>query len=469
MRKYIIPLLLGAIFYTSCPTDTGEFSVPVSPVQVVRSAIPGDLMGMVHAGDRSDEVEREYALLNELGVQWMLTDFSWNSIEGTEGVWTENYFDAYTNNGKDHEKKILAILDYDVGWIHDGNHDSDDHGNAGDDRFTDGAGHKYIAISEIPFFIEYVKKTVYHYQDRVDAWCIWNEPNLEQFWRGTQLEFFELTKATVAAIRKVDPDAFIIGGAFNTLVSEDWVRGFFEFDPDMIENINAIAYHPYTIGPGSTANMYNYFKKIVSEYGFGDKIWVTEVGYPTYDKAPRPADRYGTDILEANMPETVMQTIVLLTANGAQRLFWYHLFDPKPEDQDDTDSEDWFGLIKRDLAWTWKGGAVAYRLAAKNIPGTVCKIPERAGLSDAIQAYYFEGSDGRHTLVIWNNINTAKDVQVYLPGVNQKVYNLATGEAASIGETSTYTLKTKDGVNHFIQFFTWENPGSSLPPRISAN
>ncbi|MDR2247698.1 MAG: hypothetical protein LBE17_13675 [Treponema sp.] len=451
MRNNALALLLGALVFSSCPAGTGA---AYDPARIVRSAIPGDLLGMVHAGS-SDEAGREYALLDELGVRWMLTDFSWSSIQPQKEAWNLDAFAAYADNGETGGKKILAVLDYDTPWLH-----------------PEGSGYDGPVIKgpdERALFCAYVKKTVERYKDRVDAWCIWNEPNLQpRFWAsaGTKDDFFALTKAAAAAVREADPEAFIVGGAFNTLASEDWVRGM--FTSGAMDRIDAIAYHPYMTGPGATANLYIRFKDLVSEYGFGDKIWITEVGYPTYDAPPRPAGRYGTDILEADMPETVMQTIVLLAVNGARRIFWYHLFDPRPEAQDNADSEDWFGLVKRDAAWTWKGGAAAYRLAAQNIPGRVCKTPEREGLPDFIQAYYFEGSDGRHALVIWNDINVAEGVGVCLPGTNQKVYNLASGEAAAIGETSTYTLKAKDGDNHFIRFFTWENPGSLPPPRISA-
>jgi hypothetical protein len=462
MRKHTVPLLTAVFLFFSCPVDSGG---KFKPEQLVRTGIAGDLMGMVHAGSRYDKADDEYALLDTLGVQWMLTDFSWSDIENSEGAWTWSKYDAYVVNGKSHGKKILAILDYDVEWIHDGTHDSDGPGSNGDDPFADGKSHKYIARSEIPFFVTYVKKTVRRYQNLVDAWCIWNEPNLsDRFWRGTMEEFFELTKAAAAAIREVDPDAFIIGGAFNTLASEEWVRGI--FTSGAMAQIDAIAYHPYMTGPGPTVNVFNKFKRIVADYDFEDKIWVTEVGYPTYNSPSIPSGRYGTDVLEANMPETVMQTIVLLTAEGARRIFWYHLFDPS--NQNNGDSEDWFGLVKNDF--TLKGGAEAYRLAAQYIPGAICKTPERHDLSDLIQAYYFEGY-GRHALVVWNTAGVvAKDVRVYLPGTNQKVHDLATGEAKPIEKTSTYTLKSKDGVNNVIQFFTWDNPDPSQPfqpPRIS--
>jgi beta-glucosidase/6-phospho-beta-glucosidase/beta-galactosidase len=88
-------------------------------------------MGMVHAGGRP-EVEAEYALLDEMGVEW---------------------------------PPLIA------------------------------------SEEERALFREYVEKTVEHYKDRVDAWCIWNEPNLQpRFWvsEGTKEQIFDLTKAAAA-------------------------------------------------------------------------------------------------------------------------------------------------------------------------------------------------------------------------------------------------------------------------------
>jgi hypothetical protein len=409
-------------------------------------------MGMVHAGGRP-EVEKEYALLDELGVEWMLTDFSWNSIQPARETWNLDAFKPYADNARIYGKKILAILDYDTAWLHEGK-----------DSKPDGpliAGEEDRAL-----FCEYVERTVAHYKDRVDAWCIWNEPNLQpRFWAaaGTKEQFFDLTKAAAAAIRKTDPDAVIVGGAFNTLVSEEWVRGI--FTSGAMARIDVIAFHPYMPGSGPTANIYKNFKNIVSDYGFGDKIWVTEVGYPTHG-------HYGTEVDEDDMPETVMQTIVLLAAEGADRLFWYELFDHGAGGSPD-DAEHWFGLVNgtmKDGEFQKRKGAAAYRLCARNIPGKTCKIPEQEGLPSSIKTYYFEGGNGSHALVVWNEITVARDIQVYLPGKDQKVYDLESGASKLIssGETSNYTLTVKDQAgNHYIRFFTWENSDLSRPPRVS--
>ena len=445
MRSPIFFLLAGVLLFSSCPDNPEE-----TPNPLIRSGIPEDFMGMVHAGSRYDKAAEEYALLDDLGVRWMLTDFSWSSIQPGKDTWNLDAFKVYADRGKAQGKKILAILDYDVGWIHDGTHS--------DDPYNDKAGHGYISESEIPLFCAYVEKTVAHYKDRVDAWCIWNEPNLTRFWTGTREEFFALTKAAAAAIRRADPDAFIIGGALNTLAGKEWVQGLFR--SGAMEQADAVAFHPYMPSPGPTVNVFNNFKALVSEYGFGDKIWVTEVGYPTHGS-------YGTEVDEDKMPETVLLTLTLLTAAGADRILWYELFD-HGDAADKSDSENWFGLINRDN-FEKRKGAFAYRLFARNIPGTDCKIPERQGLPDSLRAYYFESPGGRCTLIVWNEtVVIPRQVEVYLPGSDQRVYDIATGESTPMGKTGRYTLKTADGVNHYIRFFTWEKNGTSEEPRISS-
>jgi beta-glucosidase/6-phospho-beta-glucosidase/beta-galactosidase len=218
MRKHTVPLLTAAFLFFSCPVDNGG---KFEPEQLVRTGIPGDLMGMVHAGSRYDKATDEYGLLDRLGVQWMLTDFSWSNIEPSENSWNLDAYKTYAENGKSHGKKILAILDYDTGWLHSGYNGPIIRGEA-----------------EIEKFCTYVKATVGRYKDQVDAWCIWNEPNLQpRFWANRDSSglidgnearnaFFELTKAAAEAIREVDPAACIIGGAFNPLASEAWVREF---------------------------------------------------------------------------------------------------------------------------------------------------------------------------------------------------------------------------------------------------
>jgi hypothetical protein len=450
MRKLPGLLVWISFLFLSCPSG---YSGPGE----VRFAVPRDFMGMVHAGNRSvdkpADKEQEFSRLNELGVHWMLTDFSWSDIQNPQNSWKWDRYDAYTANAKAGGQKILAILDYDVDWIHDDSYSDDPYNNI-DNVPTNDTPAPYISPSEIPLFCEYVKQTVGRYQDLVDAWCIWNEPNLsDRFWAGTKEEFFDLTKAAAAAIREVDPDAFIIGGALNTLADDEWVKGLFE--SGAMEQIDAVAYHPYMPDAGSSAKIYKQFKEKVTPYGFGNKIWVTEVGYPTQGS-------YRTEVPDAQMPDMLVKTISLLAAGGANRVFWYHFLDPKPEVQDPGDSEDWFGLLNYDF--TRKNGAdKAYQLCAAHLPGKTYRsfLPERIDVPDYIKALYFGDSESS-TLIVWNDRPSKNTlVKVRLPGRHQRVHDTASGADSSVGEES-FIQFGPDG-NKDLYFFTWNNSGTQAP------
>jgi len=459
MKKNSLLFLL-ALLVISCPND----DKPSVPPDV---EIPEEIMGMAHVGyyytsaSTTFTKEQEYALTDEMGIVWMLRDFSWSTVEPTQGNWSWSTFDTYVQDAKENNKKIVGILDYDVSWIH-----TETCGHPSQDANGDRVFRRVVAgEDEVAAFCEYTRKTVERYKDDVGAWCIWNEPNLtDRFWSGTPEEFFTLTKATADAIREVAPNAVILGGAFNTLVDNDtWTKGIFE--SGAMDKIDYIAYHPYMPDAVRTGAVYTQFRDSVAKYGFADKIWITEVGYPLN----MGSGGYSTKIKEEDMPDTTVKTIAILAAEGARVILWYEMFDHGATG-DPNDSEHWFGLVNRDTI-TKRPGGEAYQIAANNIPGKTLRHSrlETSGLPDYIAAYYFEGANGEHSLVIWNNRQSrSQSVQVTLPGTNQKVWNVATGDFSPLGETSAWTLKTRDGDNKPLQFFTWENSDLSKKPRIAA-
>jgi len=80
---------------------------------------------------------------------------------------------------------------------------------------------------------ELVRRLVAHWVERygytqVRQWCfeVWNEPNLESFWAGTQAEYFKLYRHTVAAIKGVDAELKVGGPA---TAKSAWIADFVEF------------------------------------------------------------------------------------------------------------------------------------------------------------------------------------------------------------------------------------------------
>lgn len=440
-------VLLSGLLALSCLTSGGTRTV----YQDVR--IPVDLMGMVHAGyaNNSGKIDEEYVLLNEMGVRWMLRDFSWEVIQPEKGVWDWSVYDKYVEDAEKHDKKILGLLyPHDTLWIH-GDY------NKWTRKYACGHTERQVKIgivagdAEIAAFCEYARETALRYKGRVGAWAIWNEPNMsEHFWNGTPKEFFALTKAAAAAIREADPDAVIIGGSLNPGADNAvWTRGL--FTSGAMDQVDYIAYHPYARNAEGVAQAYISFRNYVSQYGFGDKVWITEIGYPL-DKGH---GGYDTKVREAFMSEMTVKTITLLAAAGAQRIFWYEMFDYGAH-LPPGDSEAWFGLVDFDT-FKKKGGGEAYQLCSRNFPG---KTMRSLDAPNFIEAFYFQG-EGNHSLVIWDNKpSRPRQIRVTLPGKNIRLWDIARGVSVPVDEeASVHTLQK--GAS--LLFFTWENDISALP------
>jgi hypothetical protein len=450
MRKYTpFFFIIVLTLFLSCPADEAGKNPP--PFSL---AIPADFAGMCHSG-YSSNLDREYPMLDEMGVVWLHRDFSWSGIQSAEDAWNWATFDNYVERANTEGKKIMGMLLYDVDWVHD--------------KF-EFPRERRIREQELPYYVNYAVETVKRYNGKnghgkVDAWLVWNEPDLAgRFWDGTKDEFFALTKKTAEAVRGLDKQegttTTLVGGVFSILALNDdeWIKGLFE--SGAMKQVDYVSVHPYSIAPESAANAFDTFKQIVTPYGFADKIWINEMGYPTYsEQGPVPAGRYGLDQYEGDMPEIAVRTFVLLAAAGAKNLTWYHLFDGA--NRNNADSESWYGLVWRKSAdeWIKKGGYWGYALCANNIPGKTYKEKNffRGTVSDAVKSYYFEGSGGERTLVVWNSspLRTA-NITLTIDGGSRKLWNVELGEASDIGKTSTHTLYPANTGQQSLVFITWQ-------------
>ena len=392
--------------------------------------IPADIAGIVHAGRTGTQQEFDY--LHYLGASWVLNSFYWDRIEPRQGEWNFSSYDTFVDSNKAEGIKVLGVLAYDVGWIHE-----------------DGRGRDYVPPDKVADFARFVRNTVEHFRGRVDAWCIWNEPNTSRFWTGTDDEFVELTRQAADAIREVDTEVILLGGAFNRNVPglpEKFIRKLFE--SGAMEKVDGIAFHPYELNPTRSAVLYDKFRRIVDDYGFGDKIWLTEAGYPT-------GGLYPTRIQEKRFPEYVVKTFVLLVARGCKLLLWYQLFDPV--ERSNNNSEDFFGLVRSREDYTSKG-AEAFRLCAQFISGTNCYVIESgAGIPNSIRSFWFKGT-GRGVLVLWNEGLGSRQIRLRISGTDRTLHDPVTGAESQIQPDSVVK------VGRIPVFITWN--GSEDRPVI---
>ena len=393
------------------------------PVNVLPEGrrISSDFAGVVHAGMTG--TAEEFDLINHMGIKWILHTFNWSSIEPQQGQWDFSRYETFVDNAKADNIKVIGVLAYDVHWI-----------------FAEGERSRYIPAEKIPEFCNYVRKTVEYFKGRVDAWCIWNEPNTSRFWTGTDEEFFELSRRAADAVRDADSDVILLAGAFNRGyfgLPEKLIKGLFE--SGAMEKVDGIAFHPYELNAVRSIRLYDKFIKIADEYGFKEKIWITEMGFPTGVKLP-------TKINEKRFPEMVVKSFAHFASAGAKFVLWYQLFDPAVRDPDD--SEDFFGLVRSREDYTSKA-AESFRLCALYMPDTVCYVLTDS-LPGSARAFWFQGKESG-ALVLWKEGLGSSRINLKLPGTNHLQHDIVTGSESSIPAENVIRIG-RDPV-----FITWND------------
>jgi hypothetical protein len=419
---------LAALFVLFPLISCVSYSVPEA------RKIPEDYFG-IHPSNSEGPPEKLYEFLDEMGVVWLRETFNWSSVERTKDLWDYSRFDEFVEESRAAEKKILAILAYEASWV-----------------YGDRKSRRSIGPEQLPYYLRYVEETVRRYRGKIQAYEIWNEPNWI-FWEGSNEDFYALSRAAAAKIREIDPEAIIVAGAFNR-VPKNFIRGMFR--AGAMENVDAISFHPYDLGPRGALHLYDRFQKILDREAYTGDIWVTEVGYPT-------GGWYPTRVRESRFPGHVVKTLAGLAVRGAKLCCWYQLFNPHNQGaaRSPLDSEQYFGLAYPD--YTLKKGAAAYALCTRYLAGTEYRpeFPIRDRVPSSVESLSFRGKDRRNTLMLWNRGLIPARLTVTLPGTGWQIHDIVSGEGQSLEEKVGLVI----GPTPVI--ITWTSGETEEAPRLS--
>ncbi|MCW3036522.1 MAG: glycoside hydrolase family 5 [Actinobacteria bacterium] len=352
--------------------------IPEAKPRLVPSAAGGLRIGISYgdtlAGLSPAQLARTLDDAVTLGVGWIRVDLSWADVQGRSPSSDEwGAFDRIATAAQERNLDVVAILAYTPAWA----------------RPT-GCSSEKCAPADPASFAAFASDAVRRYAPLgVRTWEVWNEPNLTGFWKPQPSvpDYLRLLKATVPAIRAVDPGATVIAGS---LAAGRMVNG--DVTPFDYLNalgaagglglVDAVGYHPYsfplppldTQAPNAWAGIATTqpsLHGVLSAQGFGDmKIWVTECGAPTGG----PGDRSTTlDYTRNPAPDHVSEDLQALIAMGSLRfaktstavggLFWYSY---KDLGTNRSDRENFFGLRRFDDSpkpsyWSFKQAVAASR------------------------------------------------------------------------------------------------------------
>jgi len=278
---------------------------------------PYGVCAHIARGDEHPFAKRELPMMRTAGVGWVRTDFSWSGVERRPGQWHFEMLDETVDWARAERVRILPILDYDVAWAR--------------------PAHEHLDL-----WLEYVRRVVTRYKDRIRYWEVWNEPNLEQFWKDQPdpAAYVKLLRATHREIKRIDPGLVVVLGG-TAGIPWQFIEGIYEAGGR--EHFDVMNVHPYRY-PRSPEERplvadLTRLRELMQKHGDAAKpIWITEMGWPTH-QGPR-------GVSETRQSQMFARSYLLALQAGVEVVFWYEF---QATEQQADYNEHHFGIVHREL------------------------------------------------------------------------------------------------------------------------
>jgi polysaccharide biosynthesis protein PslG len=228
---------------------------------------------------------RSYNVMRRAGADWHRIDIKWSVVDRCNGTYDWSVYDDDIREATRRGLKTLATLAYSPRCRRPA---------AWSDKWGPDSVRRRAA------FAAFARATARRYRGRISAYELWNEPNLEIFWRPAPdvADYVALVKWAYARIKAVDPNAVVLAGA--TAPAPDRSRRIDEvtfirraYELGIAGSFDAWSHHPYT-APSRASGTHrenSWFQMCCGTPSIrstmdangdaGKQIWGTEYGAPT--------------------------------------------------------------------------------------------------------------------------------------------------------------------------------------------
>ena len=197
------------------PAEEAPAPQPAAPVAPIINTAPVEMTspdyGMqVFLFWREEIADRDLQLVEDAGFRWVKQEFAWREVEGAgKGVFDWSRTDRIMDQIDAHGLKVIIRLGVQPAWA--------------------GGGFPEVGPpNNYQDFADYARAVATRYKGRIDAYQIWNEPNLSREWGErppNAVEYTELLRLSYEAIKSVDPYPIIISaGMAPTTRNDDVAR-----------------------------------------------------------------------------------------------------------------------------------------------------------------------------------------------------------------------------------------------------
>jgi GH35 family endo-1,4-beta-xylanase len=180
-------------------------------------------------GISNADQDRTAVALSDVGAKWVRITANWADAEPTKGQyndWWLNHYDRAITLAHNAGAKVIVMSYQSPSW-------------------ASGSSVKETAPKNPADYANYMHFLATRYAGKVDAYEVWNEPNIDRFWSTgvNAAEYVSLLKPAYSAIKSADPNAKVVFGGLST---NDYrylesayaagAKGYFD----------VMAVHPYT-------------------------------------------------------------------------------------------------------------------------------------------------------------------------------------------------------------------------------
>ena len=310
------------------PMEPNDAPTPSYPVYAGASLNRDNIGIQIHL--HREDLDWLMAHLNKLDVGWVKVQVSWKIFQPDPNLLDEARFgelDRLIAAANDSEIKVLLSVAKAPEWSRPTTElDGPPANNA--------------------HFESFMGILASRYQGQVDAYELWNEPNLRREWNGYPLsaaDLLQLIAAGARGVRAADPQALIISAApattgINDAISAIDDRVYFQqmISAGVTGLVDAVSAHPYGWAnpPDSTfgnpdpsvpshnnhpsfffLDTMNDYRAMLDQSGNGHiPIWVTEFGWGTFDgldAAPPEEVAFMADVNESQQAEYILRAFEL--------------------------------------------------------------------------------------------------------------------------------------------------------------
>lgn len=353
-----------------------------------------------------EQYKQQMQRFHALGLEWVRVDLHWDRHEPSEGRYRLGELDGVVDSLKQEQLKSVFYL---VG----------------------SAPHATSAPSGSPTPDQYPPKQAQVFAERmamlarrypsIDAWQVWNEPNLPSFWRPHEdaEAYGRLLQQSTQALRQVDPNKPVVMGGM-AYYSQMPVKGGL-----MLESLGKlgvqqlgtiIAYHPYSQTPETDEPGKRDFilrSQQLNQMLRGVQvpaIWATEWGWSSY---AGPIELQAL-IGEQGQADYVLRRLALMSALDYDKLFLFALSDL---DSRASARDQHYGLL--DLQGKPKPVYLALqRFLQISGPRLLpADAPQLSALPNDLYAISWTREDGKNLWLFWS----ASGAEVHLPNVTKAV------------------------------------------------